>query len=318
MLLGVVEDAVGLGCSEGRLDFVGVDDTGDVGVSDLATGQGEALLLGGWLSEGSEDVVQLLEGTLSPDDETADVASGGELEEVESADVCDLNSRDVSEGLDQGDVGTAVDDEGSTAGSVASVSELSLSGTDLDGVDDLLDITPGSGVSEESDGLLGAFDLLDGVADDEGEFGEVIDSVSSGLDEGEDGGSGDGSGHGVSLLLEVASSVPSPPDADGGEHASLAAHVTEGTLAVPAGSTATNSGNTGDCAACSPGLSGVLHTGMEVDGVTLTTVLGDVGVDEVDDIGSDSGGEDGGEDDLGLGAFNDRLALLLVGVVDVD
>ena len=68
--------------------------------------------------------------------------------------------------------------------------------------------------------------------------------MSSGLDEGEDGGSGDGGGDGVSLLLEVASSVPSSPDADGCEHSSLAAHVTEGTLSVSAGSTASNSGNT--------------------------------------------------------------------------
>lgn len=168
VLLGVVEDTIGLGSAEGGLDLVGVDDTSDVGIGDFAVGKGVALLLGGGLSPGSEDVVQLLEGTFSPDDKATNVASGGELEEVESADVGDFDTGDVSKGLDEGDIGSGVDDERSSAGSVASVSEFSLSGTDLDGVDDLLDITPGTGVSEESDGLLGAFDLFGGIADDEG------------------------------------------------------------------------------------------------------------------------------------------------------
>lgn len=61
----------------------------------------------------------------------------------------------------------------------------------------------------------------------------------------------------------------------------------------------------------------MFHTCVEVDGVTLTSVLGDVGVDEVDDIGSDSGGEDSREDQLGLGAFDGGLAFSPGGVVDV-
>lgn len=42
----------------------------------------------------------------------------------------------------------------------------------------------------------------------------------------------------------------------------------------------------------------MLHTGEEVDGVTLSSVFADVGVDEVDNIGPDSDAEDGGEDDF--------------------
>lgn len=318
VLGGGVKHAVGLGGADCRLDLVGVDDAGDVGIGDLAVGESVSLLLSRGLSLAAEDAVQLLEGALSPDDETADVASGGELEQVESADVSDFNAGDVAERLDEGHIGTAVDNERSSARAVSSVSQLSLSGAHLDGVDDLLDIGPGTGVSEEPDGFLGAFDFLGGVADDEGEFGEVVDSVSAGLDEGENGGGCDGSGNGVSLLLEVASSVPSPPDADGGEHASLAAHVTEGTLAVSAGSRSSHSGNTRDGATSSPGLGGVLHTGLVVDRVALASVLGDVGVHEVDDVGPDSGGEDCGEDEVGSSALNDGLALGAGGIVDVD
>ena len=112
--------------------------------------------------------------------------------------------------------------------------------------------------------------------------------MSSGLDEGEDGGCGDGGSNGISLLLEVASSMPSSPDTDGCEHSSLAAHVTECTLSISTGSTASNSRNTGDGTTSSPGFSRMLHTCMEVDSMTLTSVLGNVGVHEVDDIRSDS------------------------------
>lgn len=38
--------------------------------------------------------------------------------------------------------------------------------------------------------------------------------------------------------------------------------------------------------------------------MSLSSVLGDVGVNKVDDIGSDTGGEDSGEDHIGTGTLN--------------
>jgi hypothetical protein len=318
VFLGVVAVDVPLGGSDGRLDLVGVDHAADVGVGDLVVGEGPALLLGARLGVGAEDVVELLEGAFSPDDESTDVASGGELEEVESADVSYLNSGDVPEGLQEGDIGSAVDDQRSTSASVSSVSELALSGADLDGVDDLLDISPGADVLEESDGFLSPFNLLGGVGDDEGEFGDGVNSMSAGLDEGEDGGGSEGGGDGVSFLLDVASSVPSSPNSDGGEHASLAAHVSEGTLSVSGGSGAGDSGNTGDSATGSPGLSGVFHTSMVLHGVTLSSVFADVGVHEVHDIGSDADAEDSGEHNFAAGLFDHIFASIALMVVHMD
>jgi hypothetical protein len=62
----------------------------------------------------------------------------------------------------------------------------------------------------------------------------------------------------------------------------------------------------------------VFHTGFEVDCVTLSSVLGNVGMNEVDDIRSDSDAEDSGENNVGAGSLNDGLSLSLGGVVDVD
>lgn len=45
VLGGLVEDSVGLGGSDSTLDFVGVDDSGNVGVGDLTARKVVALLL---------------------------------------------------------------------------------------------------------------------------------------------------------------------------------------------------------------------------------------------------------------------------------
>jgi len=62
----------------------------------------------------------------------------------------------------------------------------------------------------------------------------------------------------------------------------------------------------------------VLHTGIVLDGMTLSSVLADVCVNEVDDIRSDSDAEDGGEDGFAAGLLDDALSSSLVRVVNVD
>lgn len=146
-----------------------------------------SLLLGRSLSPGSENLVQLLEGSLSPDDESSDVSSWGKLEEIKSADVSNFNSGDVSKSFNEGDVSTTVNDQRPSSGSVSSVSKLSFSGSNLDGVDNLLNISPSSSISKELNGFLGSFNLFNLVANDEGKFGDVINSMSSSLNKRENG-----------------------------------------------------------------------------------------------------------------------------------
>ena len=106
----------------------------------------------------------------------------------------------------------------------------------------------------------------------------------------------------MSLLGQVDLSVPSSEGLQGGEHSTLSALVTEGTLARSGGTRATDSGNTGDCATGTPRLSGVLHACLPEDSVSLSSVLGHVGVDELDDVVSDGGSEDCGKR-YGVGNF---------------
>ena len=99
--------------------------------------------------------------------------------------------------------------------------------------------------------------------------------------------------------VDVDAAVPAAPDLGRSEHASAATHVSERSLAGAVSSAAGNAGDTGDGAAGSPGLGGGLVAGFLGDGVGLAAVVGDLGVDEVDDVGADGGGHDVGEDDGG-------------------
>jgi len=122
--------------------------------------------------------------------------------------------------------------------------------------------------------------------------------VSSSQDEGSNSGSSESSGNSVSLLLDVNFSVPSSPSLQGSEHSTFSTRVGEGTLSSSGGTTTTNSGNSCDGTTGTPRDSGVLHTGMVMNSVSLTNVLGDLVMDELDDIESDGSSADSWESNL--------------------
>ena len=57
---------------------------------------------------------------------------------------------------------------------------------------------------------------------------------------------------------------------------------------------------------------------MKVDGMSLSSVLSDFGVDKVDNVRPNSNAEDNREDDVGSGLFDDRFSCLDVGILDVN
>jgi hypothetical protein len=278
---------------EGAADFLGADDAGDVGVGDGGGGEEEALLDGGLLGEGAEDLVELLEGALGPDDEATEVTAGGEVEEVQGVDVGGVEAVDVAEGGDA--LGVGEDEHGAAAVDVAAVAHLAAAGADLAGSSDAVDVVVGADGGEEGEGFLGLAVVLDGVVNDEGDFGDVLDLVAAGLDEAGDGGSGEGGDDGVALLVVVDLTMPAAVSLGGGEHTTATAHVAEGTSTAGLGTRAGDTGDTGDGAAGTPGSGRVVHAGEAGDGVSLTSVLGHLGVDELNDVVTDGSGEDGRE-----------------------
>jgi len=107
---------------------------------------------------GTENVVQFLESTFSPNAESANVSSGSKLEKIKSADVNSLNTRDISQGSKKGYVVSAVDNKWSSSGSVSSVSKFTKASSNSDSGGNLFNISPSSNISEESNSLLSSLD----------------------------------------------------------------------------------------------------------------------------------------------------------------
>ncbi len=206
------------------LDLVGLDETSKIWEGDGWAGQVVSGLGGGVGRLGAEEGIQLLEGSLGPDDQTTEVTSGSEGEEIELVDVGEGDTRQVAEGA-ANTVVLVVDDKGSLALDVAAVAELADSRADLARVLALLDVLVQAELLEEADGILGLLEGLDTIVNDDWDLRNVRNLVSTSLDEGWEGRSGDGAGGSVTLLVDVDLLVPSAPDLGWGEHASLAAHV---------------------------------------------------------------------------------------------
>lgn len=199
--VGALGDGSALGGAEDALDFAAVDELGDVGLSDRVGGEEEVLLEGGRLGGGAVDLVEGLESRRGPDDETAEVTAGGELEEVQAVDGGSLNTRDVAESADEilSILVGVVDDERTTTLLVATVPELTLTSTELAGRLDLLDIgTSTDGLEESKSGRgLGNGGVGEGGrGDNERNLGDGGDVVTTGKEKGSAGRSSDGGSSG--------------------------------------------------------------------------------------------------------------------------
>lgn len=147
------------------------------------------------------------------------------------------------------------------------------------GFSDLLEIFTGS---ESLKGGKKGFGVWEGkVIKNKWEFWNTVDSVSSGHDEWSTSRSSEGRSDSMSSLGDVSLSVPFSPDLKWSEHSSLSAHVTEGSLSRSVGTRSRNSWNSCYGSTSSPGFGRVLLTSLVENGVTLSSVLSKVGVDEV-------------------------------------
>jgi len=117
-----------------------VDDRGDVGVVHHGDRRAIAVLQDGVFLEGAEDLIQLLESTLSPDDKAAKVTTRSKLEQVQAGHRAKLNTGDVAEGA--GDALVVVeDDQRAAALHIAAIAHLALAGADRDRLLNLLNLT---------------------------------------------------------------------------------------------------------------------------------------------------------------------------------
>lgn len=85
-----------------------------------------------------------------------------------------------------------------------------------------------------------------------GHFRDFLDFMTLWHDQRRDSGGGNSGAHGKTLLVSVQPVMPSAPRLCGSEHSSTSAHVTVCRLARSVSTATTDTGNTGNGAACTP------------------------------------------------------------------
>lgn len=134
--------------AELALDLVRVNDSGKISAAHHGPSELEARLDGGALSVGTEEAIELFESILGEDDESSEVTTRGELEEVDPGDVADINTGEVAGSLLDHGVLITVDDKGSLADGEASITEFTLASTEFLTVADAGKITGATEVVE--------------------------------------------------------------------------------------------------------------------------------------------------------------------------
>ena len=207
---------------EGGLDFVGLEDSLEVGVRQNRSRHREALLI-----RGGVDGVECFKGVGGVDGESTDMSTGSEFQKVELVDGEEGDAGDVSHSLDDAVV-VLVDDKRASLLDASSVSHLSSTGSESSRFLDSVDVVDGADGSEDADGGLGLLQSLGGTVDDKGKLRDSGDDVTLGHGEGGNASGGDGRYSGKSSLSDVDSSVPVAPGLVGVEHSTATAHVSEG------------------------------------------------------------------------------------------
>jgi len=138
VLLGlIVNSDVSSGFSKFGLNLIGVDDSGKIGAGHDSSVEVISTLFEGSVSVGTENSVKSSETTLGEDDESTEMSSWSELEDVESMDVASVNTWQVSSGSLQFVVSFVVDDQWSLSQDVSGVSQFTLTSSGVSGFSNL-------------------------------------------------------------------------------------------------------------------------------------------------------------------------------------
>lgn len=138
VLLGlIVNSDVSSGFSKFGLNLIGVDDSGKIGAGHDSSVEVISTLFEGSVSVGTENSVESSETTLGEDDESTEMSSWSELEDVESMDVASVNTWQVSSSVLQFVVSFVVDDQWSLSQDVSGVSQFTLTSSGVSGFSNL-------------------------------------------------------------------------------------------------------------------------------------------------------------------------------------
>ena len=229
------------------------------------------------------------------------MTAGSQTQQVQTVHVAQLHSGQVAER--QGDrlLVVGVHHHRTYTRRVATVAQLSLTAADLLVLSHLLHILVASSLLQERNSLLRLLHIAHLIGNHEGNLAHLVDVVTTGHHQSGNRRSSQSRHHGVSLLVGIDSAVPLSPDLGGGEHATLATHVSERSLTRSRGTSSRHTRDTSHGSSGSPGNGRVLVTSALEHSVRLTSVLSHatlilsfsllLRVDELDDIRTDRSSE---------------------------
>jgi len=139
-----------------------------------------------------------------------------------------INSWEVSSSSLDNWIGISIDNKRSLFEGEASSSHLSHSWSHSLGFASTGKVIIKTDIAKSLEHSLGSISLK--RVNNEWKFWNIVDLVSSGLNEWTASGSSKSRCNSVSLLVEVDLSVPLSPDSERGKQSTLTAHVTEGSL----------------------------------------------------------------------------------------
>jgi len=177
----------------------------------------------------AKDLIQESKRALGPNDEAANVATRSKLKEVEATDIDHFNSRQVTECFDNATI-LVVDNEGAAPLAVATVAHLSLTRSELARIGHLYNVTIRTEGLKKCNGFLCLVERLYGIADNKGNFFNLLDSVAASKNERGKSRCGEGRDGCKAALILVHFDVPSTPGLRGREHPTTTTHVTERSL----------------------------------------------------------------------------------------
>jgi hypothetical protein len=282
--------------TDNGLDFIRVDETSDIRVGHDVSRQNVILLQGSRSLIGTVELIQESNSGLSPDDETTEMSTRSQLQQVKTTNVNKFKTGQVTESLDK-TVVFVVDNERTTTLSVTTVTELTLTGTELARVGDLNDISVGVDRLQESNSFLGLGQLLNRVSNNERNFLDLLDTVTTSHDQRRKSRSSQSGSSSETLLVQVGLDVPLSPGLGRSEHTTATTHVTESGLTGTVSTRTVNTRNTSNSTTSTPRFGRGLLTSLGRDSISLTLVLGHVGVDKVDNVRTNGSLEDGGKGD---------------------
>lgn len=178
--------------AETFLHLVGIDDLSQIGVAHHRSQQLVSTLDDGFRVGGTEQLAQVLERTLSPNDETAKLASRGQLEEVEAVHVGHLHTRDVAEGFSKLGVLMEVHNEGTFAYTEALATCLAHASAHGTSRNNLLHILEGTYLLQEFHGILSLLNALQLIFNHQRHLRDLANTVASSEHQGDDTASSQG------------------------------------------------------------------------------------------------------------------------------